>query len=99
MAQLINYEALLYDLVQHFGFDDPDSYVTKPKQPVPQEAVAGAEALPPAVSEPTLSDQMREVGGKDLEMAMQNEMRRNGGAEVAADVFGVDVTQGLPQPQ
>lgn len=99
MAQLINYEALLYDLVQHFGFDDPDSYVTKPQQPMPQAGAEGAEAVPPAVSEPTLADQMREVGGKGLEVAMQNEMSRNGGTEVAADVFGIDVTQGLPQPQ
>ena len=27
MAQSINYEKILFDLVQHFGFDDPESYV------------------------------------------------------------------------
>lgn len=33
MAERINYEAILYDIVQHFGFDDPDSYIVQPTDP------------------------------------------------------------------
>jgi len=36
MANSINYHKILYDLVQHFGFDDPESYIMQ-AQPVPPE--------------------------------------------------------------
>lgn len=103
MANLINYEAILYDLVQHFGFDDPDSYLVKPPQgnPIPGAPQAGSTPeqmpLPPAPGQDFLA-QMGELGGAPLEAAMQAQLQADGGVQFAQDATGVDISSQVTPP-
>lgn len=96
MAPLINYEAILLDLVNHFGFDDPDKYVVN--KDTQSQAPAAPEAdpsLPPEQSE--VEQQLQQVGGKAMSQMFDAEMARDGGAELAKDTFGIDVNAAMPQ--
>ncbi len=96
MAPLVNYEAILLDLVNHFGFDDPDKYVvTKDAQ---AQAPADPEAdpnMPPETSE--MEQQLQNVGGKAMSQMFNAEMAKDGGAELAMNTFGIDVNAAMPQ--
>lgn len=103
MAQLINYEAILYDLVQHFGFDDPDSYLVKPQQPMPQEGTPGESQPPEQVPSSTLPqesylDAMGAIGGDPVKQAMAQQLLADGGKQFAQDATGLDISsQVTPQ--
>lgn len=54
MAQSINYEKILFDLVQHFGFDDPESYIKQQQDTPPTDPLSsGQQPDPTAPAPPT----------------------------------------------
>lgn len=64
MSQHVNYYQVLLDIVQHFGFENPDSYI--------KEVESTSEALPP---EDPMTAQLRNMGGQsavDGMMALPN---------------------------
>lgn len=106
MAQLINYEAILYDLVQHFGFDDPDSYLSRQSQ---NGAVPGTQGVPQAGGTPgevplppnpqqQFLEQMQQLGGEPLKGAMSNQLLADGGVQFAQDATGIDISSQVTPP-
>lgn len=100
MAQKVNYDAILYDLVHHFGFDDPNRYIVAGSEPVPQDpsqVPGGAEALPPegqggvfpVDAQTEVANQLMDMGGKPLQQAVMNDMQVGGMNTVLSKYLGV----------
>lgn len=86
VANKINYEEILYDILQRYGFDDPDKYLIKEK---PQEQLQLEGSSPQ--TEPTLNDTMYELGGTALQEAMKAQMQMDGGQSFVKDITGLDM--------
>jgi hypothetical protein len=104
MAQKLNYDAILHDLVHHFGFDEPDRYIvdgTPSPAPSPEEAGMGQptdpNAIPPApAGDPAQSDiasKLHELGGKPLQQAVMNDLQGGGADQVISKYFGAQTPQ------
>lgn len=85
MASRLNYDNLLYDLVQHFSFDDPDSYIKAPEeQPQVPGGVEGQEQEPQ-----NPQDLMYQLGGTALQQSMGDQLSADGGADFMQQILGV----------
>ena len=85
MAEKLNWEKLLYDITNHMGFEDPDSYIIEPqKPPMPVEGQESEQQLLPTAAEPDPSspeglaaadsaalEELQSIGGKPLGAAYQ----------------------------
>lgn len=107
MAPKINYDNILRDLVTHFGFDDPDSYVvSSPGMGTPEAA------LPPGATDPAaqgqmmppggmpmipdagsdIASQLYDLGGAPLQQAVGTDFQAGGINKVLAEYMGADVS-------
>lgn len=84
IAERINYEAIMEDLLRQMRFNNPKRYLKAP----PQQA-APSEAAPPNLAE--------SVGGQPLEEAMAQELQLGGG-EDTINAMGID-TSDIPPEQ
>ena len=100
MAPLLNYQAILRDLVTHFGFDDPDSYINSDggqpampeEMPVEDPAMEGEAQLPGLPGGGTeLADQVFQMGGAPLQQALMNDMNAGGMEQVMAKYAGQEL--------
>lgn len=86
MSEKLNWDNLLYDLVQHFSFDDPDSYIKPPEEtPQPQAPSPGVEGQQGG----GLQDELYQLGGKALQQSMGDEFAADGGANFMQQILGV----------
>ena len=89
MAQLVNYEAILYDIVQHFGFDDPDSYLnTNQNSSLPSQTPG---SLLSQGEEQELVNTAQQVGGQAMANAMQANVKADGAREAVRGMTGQDI--------
>jgi Bacteriophage head to tail connecting protein len=93
MAQRINYDALLMDVVNNSGFDDPMAYVlpAAPQQP----PVTPEQQLPPSPEQQEPTDPMYDIGGVSLQGAIQSNIEADGGASLIENATGVDINNGI----
>ena len=100
MAALLNYERILTDLVVHFGFDDPLSYINSsagsPTTPTlgagrTGEAVPGEETPIPDVTS-GIADELLKMGGKPLQQAVSTDFQAGGVNKVMEDYMGQDMS-------
>lgn len=94
MAAKVNYDAILFDLVHHFGFDDPDRYIVDGAPAMAQDGTqmpAGGEATPsqdpnappqggviPPGAQTDIASQVYDMGGKPLQQAIMNDLQAGG---------------------
>jgi hypothetical protein len=104
MAQLLNYERILKDLLMHWGFSEPEAYLNPPKEEVemnPQQQ---------------LLDSAKETGGQSLQSLVSNHLQADGGMSLMGELgltqpglvptddpattnIAADVAAGLPVPE
>jgi len=104
MAQLLNYERILKDLLMHWGFSEPEAYLNPPKEEVemnPQQQ---------------LLDSAKETGGQSLQSLVSNHLQADGGMSLMGELgltqpglvptddtananIAADVAAGLPIPE
>jgi hypothetical protein len=96
MAERLNYEAILYDMVQHFGFDDPDSYVVQPYDPnatamsqLAQAAPVAAGSLVSQADATSLQQKVSEVS-QPLSDAVEANFKADGGRELFKNMVGIE---------
>lgn len=98
MATRINYERLLYDLVSHFVFDDPDSYIVDSPAGVPQDPSMlqqPPQGLPP---EATQDPMMMAGGGLPTEAAgIEEQLMQMGGRPLQQAVMNDMQTGGMSE--
>jgi hypothetical protein len=96
MAQRVNYEALLMDVVNNSGFEEPMVYI------LPTQT---AEASSPVTPEQQMSsspppseqqqDPMYQIGGVSLQGAIDDNLQADGGASLIENATGVDINNGI----
>ncbi|AGR48562.1 head-tail adaptor [Anabaena phage A-4L] len=91
MAERLNYEALLNDVVNHSGFDDPYSYIVKPQQPAPQPDM-GATPEPQTGQAPPdeQTNPFYDIGGVSLQNAIGANIQADGANELINFTTGVN---------
>lgn len=95
MAELVNYEALLFDIVQHFGFDDPESYLVQKQEQTLPSVTQGS--LMNQGEEQALVDQAAQVGGVPMQQAMEASIKADGGQAAIKAMTGVDTNPMVTQ--
>ena len=86
MAERINYDLVLLDLVRLFGFDSPERYVKTPEQPMPAEGQEQTMQPPDPFAE--TEQQLYEMGGRPLQQAVKTDMQVGGMAGLMDKYFG-----------
>lgn len=89
MAELINYQAILQDIVQHFGFDDPDAYIAQGQNNTQPSATPGS--LLNQGQEQALVGQAQAIGGASMGEAMQANIQADGGRTALQGITGQDI--------
>jgi hypothetical protein len=85
MAAKIDYDALLLDVVNHMGFDEPMSYIKKEQAQQPQ-------VQPESQMSP--EELAYQMGGNSLRQVAQANMAADGGADYLKRTSGIDITNG-----
>lgn len=98
-AELLNYELVFTDILNNMGFNDPERYISKPATPtapmegIPEQTVPGAVPTPQQPpAEPTVEDEMYNIGGVPLQEAMKAEMQQLGMPGMAQKYANVNAT-------
>lgn len=109
LAQLVNFEKLLLDLLNNWGFDDPESYLAQP-EPEPEtepEQSIGDNLLGKHVNRSMMTDGGQSIanqfgipaGQQDIAAALAALGAGAGGAPVAGEGMGAATTAGsAPSP-
>lgn len=71
MAEMLNYERILKDLLMHWGFSDPEAYLKPPQEAAPTDPMA------------QIADEAQEVGGASLQQFMSSQLQADGGMSLA----------------
>lgn len=82
-AQKINYDKLLSDLLQNWGFDDPEAYMLSEESPT-------GETTPI-----TMGAQLEAMGGKGLLDGATQEVMSDGGGDALNKLTGIELPQGV----
>ncbi|MBD2200156.1 MULTISPECIES: portal protein [Calothrix] len=93
MAQRIDFDNLLYDIVQHFGFDDPDSYIKVQEQPQTPEMTDPSQMSQQPSAPTSIEEQLAQIGGEPLKQAYLANMAADGGQSFLQNTYGIDTSQ------
>jgi hypothetical protein len=77
MAQMLNYERILKDLLMHWGFTDPEAYLKPP-------AEESAELAPQDPMQ-AIADEAGQVGGAGMQAYLSSQMAADGGMSLAQE--------------
>lgn len=74
MAAHVDFKNILLDLVQHFGFEEPEKYIKEAPEAPPQEVQGGA----PVPQEDPLMEELGQMGGQHLQDAFMGRAMADG---------------------
>jgi hypothetical protein len=93
MNARINYETVLNDVINHMGFDDPESYLKPLQQPEQPADMSPEQVTQEAMSneQQTPEDLAYHLGGNSLKRVAQANITADGGADYLNRTTGVDI--------
>lgn len=91
LAQRLNYDAILNDILLHSSFDDPYAYIVQPQQQPQQPMVTPEQQMtPPEQAPPTEpTNPMYDIGGVSLQNAIDANIQADGAADLINFTTGV----------
>ncbi|XAI95089.1 portal protein [Leptolyngbya phage Lbo-JY12] len=75
MGQLVDYKRILVDLLQHWGFEEPEAYLKQQDQQAP------------ANPQEALLSQAKDVGGQAMSNMLQNQLQADGGTQMMSEMY------------
>lgn len=85
MAQMVDYQRMMSDLLQHWGFEEPEAYL---KQAEPEQD-KGIEGVPDVPDTDQMLNEAQDIGGQGMRQVVNQNMQADGGMTLAQDTTGL----------
>ena len=95
MAQMVDYKRMMTDLLQHWGFEEPEAYL-KAEQEAPTED--SIESVPDVPDTEQMLNEAQDIGGQGMRQVLNQNMQADGGMTLAQDVSSVPLNLTEVQP-
>lgn len=97
MAQMVDYKRMMTDLLQHWGFEEPEAYLKSSPETTPeQEAIESVSDTPDPQQ---MLNEAQAIGGQGMRQVLNQQMQVDGGMQLAQEMTGTTLTPEESTPQ